>query len=233
MFDGAARLVVCNARYIEMSQLSPEIFRKGTPLREILIRRAQAGTFAGDPDQYVVDVLKQTAEGRTEAKTLELEDGRTIALVVRPLLGGGWVSTHTDVTQQRAGREGARFTASTRRTPRRHRCGDRRLSRPHREHAHDRRAECRGHEDRGQVVAIDIRPHAAAGRRRGARIERGIGQRRNRGCGRRGTVRFDQGDQPPARADERNRAQRHRSTRPSPTTTSPRLPKSRRGSATW
>ena len=102
MFDGGARLVVCNARYIEMSQLSPEIFRKGTPLREILIRRAQAGTFAGDPDQYVVDVLKQTAEGRTEAKTLELEDGRTIALVVRPLLGGGWVSTHTDVTRQRA-----------------------------------------------------------------------------------------------------------------------------------
>ena len=102
MFDGAARLVVCNARYIEMSQLPAEIFRKGTPLREILIHRAQAGTFAGDPDRYVIDALKQAAEGRAEAKTLELEDGRTIALAVRPLRGGGWVSTHTDVTQQRA-----------------------------------------------------------------------------------------------------------------------------------
>ena len=102
MFDGAARLVLCNARYIEMSHLPTEIFQKGTPLRDILIRRAHAGNFAGDPDQYVADVLKQTDEGRTEAKTLELEDGRTIALVVRPLLGGGWVSTHTDVTRQRA-----------------------------------------------------------------------------------------------------------------------------------
>jgi PAS domain-containing protein len=52
MFDGAARLVLCNSRYIEMSQLPPENFREGTPLREILIHRVRAGNFAGDPDQY-------------------------------------------------------------------------------------------------------------------------------------------------------------------------------------
>jgi methyl-accepting chemotaxis protein/PAS domain-containing protein len=101
MFDGAARLVVSNDRYIEMSQLPHENFRPGTPLREILIRRAKAGTFADDPDQYVADCLKRAAEGRTEARTVELKDGRTVALVFRPLANGGWVSTHTDVTQQR------------------------------------------------------------------------------------------------------------------------------------
>ena len=101
MFDGAARLVLCNSRYIEMSQLPPENFREGTPLREILIRRARDGKFAGDPDQYVADALKQAAAGRTETKTFELADGRTITLIVRPLSDGGWVSTHTDVTQQR------------------------------------------------------------------------------------------------------------------------------------
>jgi methyl-accepting chemotaxis protein len=102
MYDGAARLVVCNERYIEMSLLPPEYFRNGMPLREILMRRAQAGTFAGDPDQYVADCLKRAAEGRTEEKTVEVDDGRTISLVFRPLSDGGWVSTHTDVTQQRA-----------------------------------------------------------------------------------------------------------------------------------
>jgi methyl-accepting chemotaxis protein len=101
MFDGAARLVLCNMRYIEMSQLPPKNFREGTPLREILVRRAQAGSFAGDPDRYVSDALKLAIEGRTEAKTFELEDGRTISFVARPLADGGWVSTHTDVTQQR------------------------------------------------------------------------------------------------------------------------------------
>ena len=69
MFDSAARLVLCNRRYIEMSQLPSELFKKGTPLREILIRRAQAGTFAGDPDQYVADTLKRAAEGIAEEKT--------------------------------------------------------------------------------------------------------------------------------------------------------------------
>ena len=102
MFDGAGRLVLCNARYVAMSQLPPEIFRAGTPLREILIRRARAGTFAGDPDQYVADALSRAAGGRTEAKTFELKDGRTIALISRPLDGGGWVSTHADITEQRA-----------------------------------------------------------------------------------------------------------------------------------
>jgi methyl-accepting chemotaxis protein/PAS domain-containing protein len=102
MYDGAARLVLCNERYIQMSLLPPENFQEGTPLREILIRRAKAGSFSGDPDQYVAHCLKQSAEGRTEEKTVELKDGRTIALVFRPLPDGGWVSTHADVTAQRA-----------------------------------------------------------------------------------------------------------------------------------
>ncbi len=101
MYNSAARLVLCNRRYIEMSQLPPESFKEGTPLREILARRAQAGTFASDPDQYVAEALKLAARGRADEKTFELEDGRTISFVVRPLRGGGWVSTHTDVTQQR------------------------------------------------------------------------------------------------------------------------------------
>ena len=101
MFDSAARLILCNRRYIEMSQLPSEIFQKGTPLREILIRRAQAGTFAGNPDQYVADTIKQAAEGLAEEKTFELQDGRTISLVFCPLADGGWVSTHSDVTKQR------------------------------------------------------------------------------------------------------------------------------------
>ncbi len=102
MYDGKARLLLCNKRYIEMSILPAENFRKGTPLREILARRAKIGAFAGDPDEYVASALKQAATGRTEEKTFELEDGRTISVIARPLPEGGWISTHTDVTEQRA-----------------------------------------------------------------------------------------------------------------------------------
>ena len=100
MFDGAARLILCNERYIEMYHLRPEHAQRGTPLRDLLIERTAAGTFSGDPDAYVAEALQQVAEGRTETKTVEIKDGRIIALVGRPIAGGGWLATHTDVTEQ-------------------------------------------------------------------------------------------------------------------------------------
>jgi len=101
MFDGAARLLLCNKRYVEMYDLRPEHGRAGTPLRALLLHRAASGTFAGDPDSYVADCLRQVAEGRTETRTNHV-NGRTITLVSRPMRGGGWVATHTDVTEQLA-----------------------------------------------------------------------------------------------------------------------------------
>jgi methyl-accepting chemotaxis protein len=100
MFDSAARLILCNERYIEMYHLRPERAQRGTPLRDLLSERAAAGTFSADPDAYVAACLKQVAEGRTETKTIEIKDGRVISLVGRPIRGGGWLATHTDVTDQ-------------------------------------------------------------------------------------------------------------------------------------
>jgi methyl-accepting chemotaxis protein len=102
MFDSAARLVLCNRIYIDMYHLRPEHARPGTPLRDLLMHRLTAGNFQGDPDRYVAEVLREAPENRTETKTLELKDGRVIALVSRPMRGGGWLATHTDVTEQLA-----------------------------------------------------------------------------------------------------------------------------------
>ena len=105
MFDDAARLVLCNTRYIEMHLLRREQLRGGMPLRELLLLRTETGTFSGDPDQYVATCLAQVAERRTENKTVKFTDGRIIALVSRPLPSGGWVTTHTDITEQLAAEE--------------------------------------------------------------------------------------------------------------------------------
>src|ERR1700719_1249222 len=99
LFDAAARLVLCNDRYLEMYALPPELGRAGTPLRKLLDCRAVAGTLRGDPDRYVADCLRQVAEGRTEPKTNHI-NGRVIMLVSRPMPGGGWVATHSDVSEQ-------------------------------------------------------------------------------------------------------------------------------------
>ena len=100
MFDSTARLVLCNDRYIEMYRLDPEDGRRGTPLRDLLVRRAAAGTFSGDPDSYVSEHLQLVKSGPVVTKTIELKDGRSIALVGRPMANGGWVATHNDVTTQ-------------------------------------------------------------------------------------------------------------------------------------
>jgi methyl-accepting chemotaxis protein len=102
MFDSTARLVLCNQVYIDMYHLQPEHTRAGTPLRDLLMHRLAAGNFHGDPDRYVADCIRRAAENRTDSRTIELKDGRVIALVSRPMRGGGWLATHTDVTEQLA-----------------------------------------------------------------------------------------------------------------------------------
>ena len=100
MFDDAGRLVLCNSPYIEMHLLRREQLRAGMPLREMLDIRIDNGTFTGDPDRYAQECLRNAAEGRSQKRTIKFKDGRTIALAMQPLQNGGWVTTHTDVTEQ-------------------------------------------------------------------------------------------------------------------------------------
>src|SRR5438046_1074875 len=57
MFDASARLILCNERYIEMYGLTAEVAKPGRSLHELLDERKRAGTFAGDPDQYIAETL--------------------------------------------------------------------------------------------------------------------------------------------------------------------------------
>ena len=50
MFDGAARLILCNERFIAMHRMRPEHARAGTPMRELVAHRIALGTPMGDPD---------------------------------------------------------------------------------------------------------------------------------------------------------------------------------------
>ncbi len=102
MFDAAARLVVCNERYLQMYKLSPGVVKPGCGLRDLLIHRAACGTFSiTDVDRYIADLLSTIAKGEAFTRTTKLNDGRSIAVVNRPMEGGGWVATHEDITERR------------------------------------------------------------------------------------------------------------------------------------
>ena len=100
MYDAAGRLVLCNVRFIEMYNLRRDQLRGGMSMRELLACGAEAGTFAGDPERYAGERIRRAAHGATDTKTFEMKNGRMVSLISRPLRGGGWVETHTDVTDQ-------------------------------------------------------------------------------------------------------------------------------------
>jgi methyl-accepting chemotaxis protein len=101
MFDGAARLVLCNDRYIEIYELDPVMTKPGVLLRDLLAHRRRAGTFGGDPEHYVADTLRRMRDKKAMVDIRELPDGRVISVSSRVMADGGWVAIHQDVTERR------------------------------------------------------------------------------------------------------------------------------------
>jgi diguanylate cyclase (GGDEF)-like protein len=101
MFDASARLVISNHRYNEMYGLSPEIAKPGRLLRDLLESRRANGTLSDEPEIYIENLISVISQGKTWSQLTELPDGRTIAVLNRPIAGGGWVATHEDITERR------------------------------------------------------------------------------------------------------------------------------------
>ncbi len=105
MFDADTRLVFCNQSYVEMYGLSPEIAKPGCALRDLLEHRMAVRTFSGEPEEYIGDLLKGIAEGKTTNTIVKLGDGRVISIVNKPMTGGGWLATHEDITERQRAEE--------------------------------------------------------------------------------------------------------------------------------
>ncbi len=102
MFDKEEKLIVANARYAEIYRLPPELAKPGTPLKTILEHRIRAGRYPGSNPADYVDYLENIVVRDEPFKDLiQFHDGRIISLVYQPMEGGGWVSTHEDVTDRR------------------------------------------------------------------------------------------------------------------------------------
>ena len=101
MFDGDARLVICNERLLAMYGLEADGIGPGDSLLHLMRRRIANGTFSGNPEDYVDSLLASIKAGKPTTRFVEMDDGRTIAVVNQPMPGGGWVSTHEDVTERR------------------------------------------------------------------------------------------------------------------------------------
>jgi diguanylate cyclase (GGDEF)-like protein/PAS domain S-box-containing protein len=101
MFDAQERIVIANDRFAEMYGLTPEQVRPGTTLRRVTELRIAAGLYVGFEADHVVNLMRErVARGTVSHITSKLGDGRTLAVSIRPLPDGGWVTTHQDITER-------------------------------------------------------------------------------------------------------------------------------------
>ena len=101
MFDTDERLVIANARFAEMYGLTADDVVPGTPLRDIVESRSANGLYGDETAERQLEVLRLHLAGRKVTHLAErLSDGRTILVSIRPRPGGGWVTTHQDVTER-------------------------------------------------------------------------------------------------------------------------------------
>src|SRR5579872_5625250 len=101
MFDRQARIVVANHRYLEMYNLSPKVVRRGCSLRDLMRHRQEVGLFKGDVEKYCREILEGIRNSEQAGFYVQASDGRIVHALNHVTPGGGWVSTHEDVTEQR------------------------------------------------------------------------------------------------------------------------------------
>jgi signal transduction histidine kinase len=101
MFDQDKRLIVSNRLYATMYHIAPEELHPGMSLEEIVaLRLARGNEPKAGADGYLQRRIDLVVNNRDDGDIVELMDGRVIAIMHHPMQGGGWVSTHQDITAQ-------------------------------------------------------------------------------------------------------------------------------------
>ena len=103
MFEPGGRLLLCNARYLEMYGLSPDVVKPGTPLHVLIEHSIAVGNHPGRSTGELTAAFREKFAVRASSTFHnQLECGRTISVCYEPMLDGGWVTTHEDVTERQA-----------------------------------------------------------------------------------------------------------------------------------
>ncbi len=98
LVDGDERIVVCNKAYLAIYGHSSDII--GCFLIDVLHQRAALGNFNRDPEEYRRETVAKLASGENTSWLNKTNDGRYILIQNTPMAGGGWLSTHDDVTEK-------------------------------------------------------------------------------------------------------------------------------------
>ncbi|MCW5700975.1 MAG: EAL domain-containing protein [Bradyrhizobium sp.] len=100
LYDGSARLVLSNQRYIDMFGLSKDVVKPGASALDVIRHRKATGSLDGDADEFYASIRSRVAERSVSKSTARSVDGRSFEIVNKPLPQGGWVATVEDITER-------------------------------------------------------------------------------------------------------------------------------------
>ena len=102
VMDSDLKLVAANRALFKLFGFPPEMSRVGTPFADFVRYNAERGEYGeGDIEEIVTERVRLARQFKSHYMERVRPDGTIIAIRGSPLPDGGWVTTFTDVTQQR------------------------------------------------------------------------------------------------------------------------------------
>lgn len=113
MFDADRKLITCNDSFARLYRLPEELTRPGTDIVDIVRHRASIAMIETDTTmESMMEFIETTVTDHAAFKGVRtMQNGRVIMINHQPLVDGGWLSTHEDITNQHHNAEIIHFMA--------------------------------------------------------------------------------------------------------------------------
>jgi diguanylate cyclase (GGDEF)-like protein len=102
MVDADQRLIVCNARFLELFSLNSLLAAPGSPIADVAKKAAALiETGRSALSQVLAQQMAPRQSGALGNYSEDLANGRTLAISHQLMAEGGWVATYEDITARR------------------------------------------------------------------------------------------------------------------------------------
>lgn len=103
VFNADATITLWNQRYLDIFEKEPKDVYKGISLRELIEQQDLQGGFEGFKGGYeemLAELRAGLARGEIVPGGVRLNSGRIISSIHAAMPNGGWVATHSDITER-------------------------------------------------------------------------------------------------------------------------------------
>lgn len=99
--DQDQRLVAWNSAYVDLFDYPPDLVQVGRPVADLITYNLDKGWIEGDPAEQARRRIEHIRRGRSHTYERQNPDGRYLRITGNPMPGGGYVTTFTDITEDK------------------------------------------------------------------------------------------------------------------------------------